>query len=400
MNDAELEKALTPEQERSAAAHLLKKWEEDAGSAGSPAAEADPEVRAALDRTDEEVRAAFAARPSAGFAAKVLAALPARFESQAAPNLTASGARTFAVTPAPRFWRRVAIGVAAALLVALTGVFLWRSLARRDKHQPVHVEVKKGRLVGPDGRSVTALEAGQTYRVEGGGDVVLQVGPEAVVRLLQDTRFEVPGESASKTLKLRDGSLYAAQAGEQVLRIEGPSFETEIAGVSLVLQAEPREGDDPFEEEGHGLVLVFKGSACVRPSQGPEPVVVGEGEMYFSGLGMQRVETFLEDAKKEAAKGNEPAPPAQRKLYAEAVRSYLEELKAFEIQMVSAPDSRRQAELQDRRTRVKELLEQHQRRLDGMPDGGPGWQRAKRTRRAADEIQRAREAYSDPTTWL
>ena len=62
MNDAELEKALTPEQERSAAAHLLKKWEEDAGSAGSPAAEADPEVRAALDRTDEEVRAAFAAR--------------------------------------------------------------------------------------------------------------------------------------------------------------------------------------------------------------------------------------------------------------------------------------------------------------------------------------------------
>jgi hypothetical protein len=220
------------------------------------------------------------------------------------------------------------------------------------------------------------------------------------VRLLQDTRFEVPGESASRALKLHDGSLYAAQAGEQVLRIEGPSFETEIAGVSLVLQAEPREGDDPFEEEGHGLVLVFKGSACVRPPLAPEPVVVGEGEMYFSGLGMQRVETFLEDAKKEAAKGNEPAPPAQRKLYAEAVRSYREELKAFEIQMVLPTDPPRQAGLQDRRRRVKELLEQHQRRLDGMPDGGPGWQRAKRTRRAADEIQRAREAYSDPTTWL
>jgi len=398
MNDAELEKALTPEQERSAAAHLLKKWEEDAGSAGSPAAEAAPEVRAALDRADEEVRAAFAARPSAGFAAKVLAGLPARFESQAAPNLTASGARTFAVTPAPRFWRRVAVGVAAALLVVFAGI--WLSSLRRGKAQPVHVEVKKGRLVGPDGRSVTTLEAGQTYRVEGGGDVVLRVGPEAVVRLLQDTRFEVPGAAAPKTLKLRDGSLYAAQAGEQVLRIEGPSFETEIAGVSLVLQAEPREGDDPFEEEGHGLVLVFKGSACVRPPLAPEPVVVGEGQMYFSGLGTQRVETFLEDAKKQAATGTEPAPPAQRRLYAEAVRSYREELKAFEVQMVSAPDSRRQAELHDRRTRVKELLEQHQRRLDGMPDGGPEWQRAKRTRRAADEIQRAREAYSDPTTWL
>jgi hypothetical protein len=399
MNDADLEKSMTPEQERSAAAHFLGKWKEDAGSAGSSAAEADAGLCAALDRADQEVRVAFTAQPSAEFAAKVLAALPARFESQAAPALTASGARTFAVTPARRFWPRVAAGVVAGLLVVLAGVFLWRSSSRREGPQQVHVEVKKGRLVGADGLPATTLEAGHTYRVEGGGDVVLKVGPEAVVRLLQDTRFEVPGPSATEALKLRDGSLYAAQAGEQVLRIEGPSFQTEIAGVSLVLQAEPRAGGDPFEEEGHGLVLVFKGSACVRPPLDTEPVVVGEGQMFFSGLGAQGVETFLAESKAEMAKP-EPPPPAQRKLYAEAVRSYHQELKAFEIQMVSAKDSRRQAELADRHTRVKDLLEQHQRRLDGMPDSGPAWQRAKRVRRAWDEIERAREAYSDPTTWL
>jgi hypothetical protein len=304
--------------------------------------------------------------------------------------------------PPPRTWSRLRIlaATAAALVLAAAGALLLFSFAG-SKASAVPVAVLKGHLEGSSGQEVKALEAGQTYRVADGEDVVLAIGDDTKVRLLPETRFEALAGEAD-ALRLRDGSLYAAQPGEQVFRIEGPTFETEIIGVSLVMQAEPRAGDPP-ESEGHGLVLVFKGQARVHNRQTHEPVTVSEGQMFYTGLGTERVQTFLEDAENRAHMLETVRDvPGHRKLYADAVRHYQEDLRRFDAQLPVA-DSERRAELLDRRTRVKQLLEQHQRRLATMA-GGEGLetpaQRAKRVRRAFEEVQRAEEAYSDPGTWL
>ena len=372
------------------------------------AAGGEGQAPAAWEKMESELRAAYqSARLGPDFVKKILSGLP-----PAAGERPAARDAGFQVYVAPRGFfvdrRRVwlAVSAAAALILLLGAGLYWRSVFLSAPPQGPVAEVARGVLFDNSGRQVRELQPGQSYRVATGGDVVLKMRGDARVRVLQETRVGLLEAEGREALRLEEGSLYASGSEAEAVMVEAPAFETQVAGVSLVLQETARlasESDGP----PHGLVLVFRGSAHVRSAADADAVTLAPGELYVTGLGHEPVKVFVAQAEERARKMDRlpwdaGALRSKRQQYMEVIQSYRDNLETFNAE-IAAADPDQQVELKARQERVRVLLLAHEQRLAGMPELNTGEsprQRARRLRRAAEQARQGQESYADPDTWL
>ncbi|MBI3829090.1 MAG: hypothetical protein HY291_06220 [Planctomycetes bacterium] len=404
--------ALPEEFARAAELHLRCKMGEDLSAAElteldqakSDAATA--EFLNGLDDTDEVLTAAMKkARPAADFSKKVMAQV----------SKPAGSAKIFAASGLfASMGRKVLIGVGVAAAVALAALAALQGLKATPGEAPkvartdgaTGPKVAKGSLKDAAGREVQNVAAGQRYRT-GEQEVVLQVGSQSMLKITPNTEFEAlaaeAGEPQRNGLQLRNGSLYANEAGAEPLLVRAPAFDAEVKrGVAWVHQ----EGSEGEHAGAPGIVLVFKGSARVRLTAEGETVTLGEGELYVAGGTVQPVGAFLEEAPRRAA-DLEKAPPLdetakeKRARYHKVVEGYRSDLHSLDDEIAHTTDAARLAEMKTRRDRVRALLEQHRHKLDGMAtteEDAPA--KARSLRRSIENVRKGQDGFKDPSTWM
>jgi len=338
--------------------------------------------------------------PEATFASKVMQKLP----SKPIP------APTFA-TVQPAAWRWRAGLAAAALLALVAGIGFWKWNLRTPDPVPPDapiastpdappVSLAKGTLLNEKGEAVTALEAGKSYKT-GSEDVILRTAQNSMVRIAPQTAFEVraaetPG--AGSSLALSQGAL-CAQGTDGPVHVVCPEFNADVDGVSVVLRNFSIDGGD------EGIVLVFKGTARVKSTPDAEPVELSEGQVYIAGLDQmpQQVNTFLASVPAEDEKIRHEHPEdwvRKRRMYAERVAGYKEDLKHLDQEIDKTDDVHVRAEHMKRRAHVQRLLRQHEQVLNGLPEDGDPAVRSKRLHRSVDSIQKGQQWFRDPTKWM
>jgi hypothetical protein len=412
MTEAELN--LTPEQARLAELQVRAQLAES-GEADLALSEAEKQALASASPADQAflkgvgsaqrmlAAATTTFSPEATFTAKVMRALPAK--PDAVPQ--------FAVAkPAGIRWR-VAL-VAAALVAAVVGVGIWQWPQRnpatpgpevaKSVEQPA-VSLAKGTLLNEQGQAVTALETGKTYKT-GSEDVVLRTAQNALVRIAPQTAFEVRVAEGtdSNTLALNKGAL-CAQGSDAPVHVSCPEFNADVEGVSMVL----RNFTDGLGED-QSIVLVFKGTARVQSATGLDPVDLNEGQVFVMGLdpafgldNPQPANAFLANAERSEKQLSNAKPDdwvRKRRMYAERVVGYKEDLKHLDQEIEGAADVQVRAEHIKRRAHVQKLLRQHEEVLNGLPEGGDPGVRVKRLHRSMDAFKKGQQWFRDPTKWL
>jgi len=391
---------LTPEQNRAADLHFQQRLGEALSATEQAELDAVPAETAAvlgqLEQTDQALtKVAQVARPGADFTRKVMAALPQQ---------PSAGDRQF-FTPEKRsargrgFW--LAAGLAAAVALAVIGARLMPGQTAPGV-QPASAQVVKGGLTDASGRKVDRIEAGQRYRT-GSEEVVVKLDKHSLVRLTANTEFEALPDAAGseRGMVLRQGSLYLNEAGVAPLLVRADDFDTEVReGVAWVMQ----DAANTQRTVPQGIVMVFQGQAQVHVTQLGTTLTVGEGELYVSGQPVEAVETFMAEApaRAEALEASQPeAHHKKRARYKSVVEGYREDLKSLESAIAGTSDPVRLAEMHTRRARVRELLDQHRRSLEGMStvdDEAPV--RARSLRETLEKVRQGKEGYSNPSTWM
>lgn len=392
MDERELKHDLTPAEERQAESHFCRKWGEPlAEGASRPESPLRNGLDDELDAVERTLQAAYAFVPAdAGFTARVMKALPPEPDTGPLPKTLALPRKTRSLS-----WIWGVAGSVAAL------VLLFVCLGLPGLQNSSMASVAKGQVVNANGELATNLSPGQTYRVAG-SEAVVRVGQDAAVRLLEASQFEVP-LTENDALRLHEGWAYANNPSQASMRLESDDLTADIHGVSLVVQtaAQPQETME-------GLVVVFKGQALVRQPMSENTLVLKEGQMFTVSLGSHVVEPFLARAPEVAQELEQtPTDPAQlrelRRQYLAVVAGYQRELAFFTKELASTRDLVRRAELVRRQKLVEQYLAQHQQRLESLPDLSENEtpkDRARRVRRAAEQIQRGRKSFSNPRQWL
>jgi len=347
---------------------------------------------AQLDATEAVlIQACAQAQPRPSFVARVLIGLPSK------PTLVAP-AQLFAAAPQGGSRRHWFMGAAAALVALGIAVALHYRLSDTSARDTGLAQVLRGLLTDDHGQSVTHIQAGESYRT-GEGEVVVRLAQSAVVRLRPNTVFEALDENDRHALRLRKGELYAHGTGAQPLLVRAQAFDTEVEGVSWLLH------EDAATVAPTGIVMVFHGQARVRTSAG-QAHTVDEGELYVAGAAPESVEQF--EVALQATIRNADLPVNREELqhervrYASVVDGYRRDLKVLEDEITRAADSRRLAELKQRKLLVEDHLRVHRLRLDNMsrePEDGD-FEHVRKLRRTLDRVREGRDRYNEPNLWM
>ncbi|MCX7806481.1 MAG: hypothetical protein N3A38_15040 [Planctomycetota bacterium] len=372
------------------------------------------------------------ARPSDSFVAGVMATLPRRGAACPASGDPASGdpaagprtaatvsLRVFASDAGGR--RRTVLALVSAAALAMLAVIAWLAAAplRHDGGssatcgtRPLPV-VGRGLLLSEGGAPVERVEAGKRYRVPPFSDAVLRLrreDTESLVKVAKGSEFDVPEPVARPALNLRCGTLYAYEPGSSPLVLKSETMEAEIKGLTMMFREASGPGLPADEGWGQGLIVVLKGSALVRDAGMGGEFFLDEGRLYVTGFPVEawtefvgRAEERAHAMEKEAAARGAESRRSDRDLYARTVENYRRDLAAFDAAMAAAAGSDERSGIEERKRRVKRLLEAHERRLAALSSDGTGEPpavRAKRLRRAATTVREGCRGEIDPRSWM
>ncbi|GMV79884.1 MAG: hypothetical protein AMXMBFR7_10680 [Planctomycetota bacterium] len=420
MTPEDLEQALTPEAFAAAEAHVRERNGETLEPQAAQAlqrARASDATRALLDALDEVdaqlVAASREAQPGARFAARVMAALPsdtAANDSTLQPSpVRDPGSAPLLISEARRSPGLRRFGAAAACVAAL-GLSWLGIRALQDRGAAVaRIEMLPGSaaLLDADGKPAGAIAPGKLYQVSKEGEAVFGTANGGRLRLLQETRFRPQARGAAEALHLQDGLLFAYEpGGAEPLVVKSTALDAKVEGVSMVFQEEaPPPGAPNPDRRGQGIVMVFSGSAQVAAAHASGAVEVRAGEMYVSDLERENVQVFLDTVEKRVETLKQTADAgalhAQRALYSARVDEYRRTLKELDAGLAQAEAAAR-GELTERRARVAQYLEAHERRLGQLERDAqaptPAGQACK-LERAAGAVRRGRERYRPPDAW-
>jgi len=348
-------------------------------------------LQAELAHSDQTLRATYAGtHASAGFAASVMAALPAALEPQpqTVQRAAPAGPRVFAAGPHPRRnWAK--LGALAAGLAASVALILAIASGGLFPRGGTGIAIKgPNRLLDANGQPVRQLKVGEVYTVQ--DTTVLALPKNAgLLKLQPGTEFQLqPSANSGQDVQLRSGDLYVwGEDDQRPVRVASPSFDATL-----------HKGDffvaDGGDDDPTGVVIVFSGRAQVAFEQETMPLRAGQ---IFVSMGRDDwavTQTIELNAAMEAVVAA-PAPPqedlaALRREYEARVRGYQRELKVLERQVREETNAQRRAELRARQQLVATYRDAHQRRLDSLWQAMP-----------FEAIRRGLGGHiGDPTKWL
>ena len=358
------------------------------------------ELLGAMDFSDQALRG-HRSQPSAGFAARTLAALPATIES--APDAeTAPALRVFSggapigarAKWSARKWTRW-VGIAAALAL-LAGAGIWMAMAFARPAQALTIQ--SGSLEDSHGRTVKTIPLNTAVTAR--DNTVLRGKHNELMNIRKGAQFMVSaGENQEPELQLASGDVYAAAVADS-LRFECPHFQAELdtgdCFVAHEASAVPRSVMILFE--GSARVTAHRHDAAALRS-GQVFVCVGDvDEAYTDTLNLNDVVKALE----QPAPGPLPArardPAAVKRQYEKLVQDYRTELADIDRRAAAGGNENASdaAELRERSVRVTRYLQAHEARLRAMTGGGG----IDRSRIPVEEIKRGLDGRTDPSTWL
>jgi hypothetical protein len=249
------------------------------------------------------------------------------------------------------------------------------------------VAIKKGDILGVNGRPVNTLEVGHVYTVQ--NTAVLSVANGGMLKLQPGAEFELRARVAGgdPKVQLASGDVYVwGQDDAKPVRVGGSSFDAVM-----------HKGDffvaDEGTDEPASVVIVFAGHAEVEFEEESTPLRAGQVLISMGRDDWAVSQTIeLADAVEllQAPLPTAADLAALRREYETRVRGYQRELKVLERQLRDEQNEQRLMELKERQHRVVEYRDAHQRRLNSLWEALP-----------FDAIRRGLEGHvEDPVRWL
>ena len=330
-----------------------------------------------LAHSHAELQSTFCtALPSAGFCARVMAALPR--SPAALQTSNANGLLAVSAQPARSFWRPMAAAAAAVLVLgAVSGALYLNS--RSSGTPDTAAQVVRGELLDAAGQRATALRTGQTYRVV--SEAVLSVAPTAKARVLEGSAFTVraPGEMALN----KGDAFFAAQSAAQPIRVSVSAFEARTSDGDLFVSEEPAGSR-------RGVTIVFDGRAQIQ--QGAREIPLDGGQIFWAAQrGGGEILTLADVLERMTAEVSLDGVMTDelRAQYRSTIEGYDAELAGLRRELKESREPKRRQDIEDRVRRVQDYRTQHQRRLEDLPDALP-----------VEQIRRGLDGHRAPRTWM